>query len=521
MQARKQPCLASRAARSPRSPARHAIAAWTRVLALVPLLALACGEPATDTASVSLFVTDAPSDAFRAVNVTVKGITLLGGPQGQVTVFEGDETFDLLTLRDVSELFAVNDAVPAGLYSKIRLTLADDGLELVEDDGSGGQRLHYPRLPVDNQIELIPRPALRLAAGDAAGIEIDIDLDRSIHAHGDGNGKYGFRPVVLVRVMRDLLDGRLVRLNGWVTAIDLDSQSFSLCRLRRPLAWLHDVRTHGPHPRSADHRAELSGAGAREADFEIAEIEGMDRRHPWRRCVDVNLTGDASIFDVDGTPIRLGDVRERERAMVIGRVRPTRDRPIEMFASLVLMGPPGTFEHRVGMVASGLDTDGVFVLTLASGNGDLGVQVYPTTKIFERGGTLLGEDAILPDTRASATGVVLFSSQDPAVMNAAVLILDLDDSAPVPLHGTISWVNPEPTAGECQIGLDAGGQETGVAVSDATLVFVIDPTNSQSLIGDVEDLRPGDIADIYGRPGGADHPCYRARVIVAFQQAQP
>ena len=49
----------------------------------------------------------------------------LVGKDGQVTLFEGEQTLDLLQLADFSELFAVSDQVPPGTYSKIRLQVSD------------------------------------------------------------------------------------------------------------------------------------------------------------------------------------------------------------------------------------------------------------------------------------------------------------------------------------------------------------------------------------------------------------
>jgi len=501
-----------RAFRARSATARRA--AWLPLLAL----ALACGDPgltptgATDgTANVSVTFTDAPGD-FLAVNVTVTRITLIGGP-GQVTLFEGEETFDLLRLRDAAELFAISDDVPAGRYSKVRLTLAVDGLELVVDDGQGGESLHYPRLPGNQKLDLVLRDPLVLAPGDSAALEIDVDVEKSIHAHETRNGEYRFRPVVFVRVVRDLLDGRLARLHGRVANIDLDARSFDLCQLRRPLAWLHRVGMYGPQPGSADALAEAMGGGSSARD-----AVDFDRWHPQRRCIGVSLTSDASLFDDHGLPIRLGDLSAGDPATVVGRLHPSRDRRLEMFGALVLVGPIGTFESRLGILATDVDADGQVVLALTSGLGDLTLQLFPTTKLFARGGTAVGSDAIAPGVPAAATGVIFFSSVDPAVMNTALLILDLDEGAPEPLHGGILAIVPEPAAGECHLTLDVDGAAQGVGVDDRTRILLIDAAAGQSALVGLGDLAPGDVADVYGTPdtGGG---CFAARLIVAFDAA--
>ncbi len=497
-------------------------------LALLVLVGAACGQTegavvvdtlsrGGATASVSVLVTDAPSDDFIAVNLTITAISLLGGPSGPVTLFEGLEIFDLLALRDVSEIFSISEDVPAGTYSKIRLTLVDRGIELVVDDGQGGEDFFYPNIPGNGKLDLIPSEPLVLNGGDSIALEIDLDVEKSIHAHQTGNGKYQFRPVVFVRVVRDLFDGRLVRLHGFIEDIDLDAQAFSLCRLQRPLAWLPGLQRHGAEPGSIDFIAGMDGFGT---GVEEVEIPGIDPDHPRLHCIEVGLAEDASLFDTDGTPTRLSDIEEGERATVVGRLHPTTERRLEMLAFLVLMGPPGTFEHRIGTVASDLDPGlQQFVLQLASGNGDLNVQIFPSTKMFERSGVELGPDAIMPGVPASVTGVILFSSENPALMNAAILVLDLDDSDPDPLRGTISALRASPGVGECSLDLDVDGRDIGVAVGPRTVIFLIDPTAGRSEIGSFEDLAVGDIADVYGHPGAEADGCHQAQAIVVFPPA--
>jgi hypothetical protein len=507
-----------RTERPRRSSSGHAIGRAAALLALLVWTA-ACGDAglsptpgsSDQTATVSVLLTDAPSADFIAVNLTVRGITLIG-PGGQVTLFEGEETFDLLRLRDVSEIFSMNDRVRPGRYAKVRLTLADDGLELVTDDGNGGQAFHYPELPGNDKLDLVLRDPLVLGPGDSAALEIDVDVEKSIHFHLTGNGQYRFRPVVFVRVVRDLLDGRLARVHGFVRNVDLDTRAFELCRVRRPLAWLAHLRRHGAEPGSVD--ADVASLGAAAPHTELPD--DTDPWHPARRCLPVQLTEDASLFDDDGTPIRLRDLGEHEPATVVGRLHPSRDRRLELFGALVLVGPVGTFERRLGIVASDFDEDlRQLVLDLASGNGDLTLQLFPTTKLFERGGTAIGPDAVSPGLWASATGVIVFSTEDPAVMNTAVLILDLDDTEPEPLHGEITAVDPAPAEGECHVTLDVDGAEQGVGVGPRTVILLIDAAGSTSTLGTLADLAPGDAADVYGRADDAGG-CFHARAIVTF-----
>ena len=64
-------------------------------------------------------MTDGPAEYFDEINVRVTRIELLSDG-GRTSIFEGDETFNLLDLADDARLFAIRKGVPAGCYSKIR-----------------------------------------------------------------------------------------------------------------------------------------------------------------------------------------------------------------------------------------------------------------------------------------------------------------------------------------------------------------------------------------------------------------
>ena len=111
------------------------------VYALVALLVVACGggsggssAVSGGTGSVAIAMTDGAAEDFDEINVTVVKIELLSD-SGRVTIYAGNKTFNLLDLADKAELFAIRDGVPAGRYSKIRLTLT--GIELVKKDADG------------------------------------------------------------------------------------------------------------------------------------------------------------------------------------------------------------------------------------------------------------------------------------------------------------------------------------------------------------------------------------------------
>ena len=471
------------------------------LLAALPFfLGVACGTPestptsgAGDTGSVGILVTDAPSDDFTAINLTVTEIQLLGGPEGTISVFSGRETFDLLRLRDVSELFSLADDVPAGSYSKIRLLLED--IELVEDDGRGGVETHHPNLPGNGKLDLQPRGRFHVRNGEMLVLQIDIDAEKSIHVVRAGSHRYVFRPVVFVKVLQSIYDGRLVRIHGLVKNVDPESASFELCHLRRPLAWL------AMHP----------------AD------ESEDDRPPIRRCVDVGVLDDASIFDRNGDPATFADITEDEQATVVGHVKPTAGH-LQLLAELVLLGQRGTFTRLRGVVASELDGDDRFDLEIAPGQGfvegsTLAAQLFESTRIFSRAGMELSRDQIELDLLARVTGVIALSNEDVDLIKTAVLVLDLEGPGVERLRGVIREIDDEARRLELAE-LDASGSQC-VDVPERAGIFIVDTEEGESAHVELEDLDPGDVADVYGRPGPDPESCFVAGVIIAFPDVDP
>ncbi len=470
--------------------------------ALALLFGLACAPPDStseagsgETGSIGILVTDGPTDEFAAINLTVTGIELLGGPEGNVTVFSGHETFDLLRLRDVSELFSLTDDVPTGRYAKIRLLLED--IELVVDDGTGGVETHHPRLPGNGKLDLHPRSPFDVRPGEMLLLQIDIDAEKSIHAVQTGAHKYVFRPVVFVEVLQSIFAGRLVRVHGLVRNIEANSASFELCHLRRPMPWLS-----------------LSGAH---------EDLDEDSHPPIRRCIDVGLLEDGSLFDENGDPARLADMENGDPATVIGHVTPAAGR-LQLLAELVLLGQRGTFTRLTGTVTSELDPDDRFDLHLDRAQGfvsdtTLAVQLFEGTRLFARSGMELSRDQIEIDLRAAVTGVIALSNDEDDLIKAAVLILDVEGPTIDRLRGVISRLD------EAARRLEIEDLETSerhcVDVPERAGIFVVSQENGESAEVELGELALGNVADIYGRPGSSSEACFSARVIIAFPDFDP
>jgi hypothetical protein len=217
----------------------HDIPRWSTAKALTAtattLLLAACGggsgdadgTPALATGSVAVLFTDAPTDDFCQVRATVTGIDLLSDGGASASLYTGERTVDVLAMRNFSDFFTVDPAVPIGTYSKVRLTLAD--LALVECDADGVPEPEpdwdHPNLPGNGKLDLNPRGGFQVIGGEMLVIELDLDMEKSLHVHETGNGTWQFRPVVFVTIRPD--DEHLVRVYG--AARNVGATSFELC----------------------------------------------------------------------------------------------------------------------------------------------------------------------------------------------------------------------------------------------------------------------------------------------------
>jgi len=476
------------------------LALW--ILLCAPFLGCGAGTDQAQTGSVGLLVTDAPSDDFEAVNITIRRIELMRDGQASSLIFEGLETFDLLALRDASELFSVTGEVPTGRYGKIRMILADRGIELVDRQG----RREHPELPPGNRIDFDPSVSIDVSGNSMQIIEVDIDVDRSIHIDPSRGNVYRFRPVVHTQIVKNILHGKLARLRGTIVYVDEEAQKFRLCQMRRPDAFISLAQGHGRSP-------ELPAV-----DAPLPEKE--ERHHPRRRCIGVSLSPFASLFDENGEPLtELTQDAQGTQAMVAGRIHPF-GADMQMTSHLVLFGPPGTFMHPRGIVASDYDeTTQQFTLDLRGDRPDLLVQVQSGTKIFEYGGVEVDTDAITEGRYASAIGLITEDDEGLSLFKAVVVSLKLEEPDMEPLRGEITAVllEPDREMEECHLELDLDdGGEQGVAVSRETRIMLIDSEGQTSSLARLGDLAVGDRAEIYGPPAMEEDHCMRSRAVIVF-----
>ena len=238
------------------------------------------GGNVAEKGTVTLLVTDAPTDDFKKINLTVLKAELLCD-SGKEVLFRGRKTFDLLRLTDVTKIFSVSE-VPTGFCSKIRLTL--EQIELVFKDSSKPSVL--AKLLGNGKLDLNPRE--HFYVGPWTAIQLDFDAKKSIHIKGKAD--YNFRPVVFIKIINDKFDTKLIRQRGTVKNLNRETEEFDLCLIE---AEVQPVSKHGDDDSSDDDSAD---------------------------CVRVNTTdAQDSIFDDQANPMPFEELEEGEIATVVGR----------------------------------------------------------------------------------------------------------------------------------------------------------------------------------------------------------
>ena len=450
-------------------------------------------------ATVGLLITDAPVGRWDEAIATITSVKLIGD-NGQVTLFEGEETLDLLQLADFSELFAVSDQVPPGSYSKIRLQVSKLVLRDTDRDESGNVILieeKATQIVGNGKIDLNPRGPFQLKSGDVVFIELDFDMEKSLKITETGNGKLIVRPVIFVDIrIQPRPDARLTRIHGEITEIDLASSSFRLCQTGLVSKW--DDEEHD------------------------------DNDDDSRRCIGVSTDDHTGLFDASGLPQDFTGLAIGEEVTAIGRLRPhdeadvdfddadhgDDDHPLVLDAFVIEEGPLGTYQRVRGIVTSTVDSSDRFNFDLAAGQGivadaPLPVQLYPKSRIFSRDGVELSRNDILVGRGALIDGLLALGSED--VIRSPLVILGIGElPAAVNFDGTILSIDPD---NDSLMVSPTEGNERCVDADSSQIFLVDDDAGFSSVRGELEDLEAGQSVSIFGSEdiGG----CVSADTIIA------
>ena len=146
-------------------------------------------NPEQEMARMSVKLTDAPGD-YDAVFVDVRDVMIkYNGSEEEVTVGEINAgVYDLLELTGGVSVLLVDDEIPAGDISQIRLILGDNNTIVVDGDT-------FPlQTPSAQQSGLKINVNETLEGGIFYEFILDFDVDKSIVTQG--NGGYLLKPVI-------------------------------------------------------------------------------------------------------------------------------------------------------------------------------------------------------------------------------------------------------------------------------------------------------------------------------------
>jgi hypothetical protein len=448
------------------------------LLSLISIAVVGCGagdsrQSANDDnaprhGTVAVLMTDAPDDEFAQINVTVSQIDLLS-EGGHATLFTGESTFDLLTLESFFELLSITPDVPAGDYSKIRLTLTL--LELVLHTGEK----FYPALPAGGTLDLVARSTFSVNPGEILVVEIDIDANKSIHTVQTGTGDYLFRPVVFVDVASEA-PSKLVRLLGYIrTRPNMLEQTFEVCRVVTD-----------------------------DAGFPMIFFE---------TCMIAALAPGGSVFSPDGAPGDFANLRVEQFVMIAGTINVENEGMLEA-AVIEMLGWvfPGNFVTFGGTIDSA-PVLGEFDFA-PEPNPDtsdpmITVRLQEGTKVFSAAGDPLDLGAISRGVDAEIAGVLSTAATQPDTLWSALVILDT--GAPLEqLVGQIAAV------GANDYTVDTVDGPTCLRLAkDAELQLITQTaTSTSSEPGDTGDLQPG--RDIDASGAVTPDACFEAQSVVIF-----
>lgn len=177
------------------------------VLGLLALVGLsACGGSGSGNApaagTVTLAMTDSPSDAFQSVTVTISSATLIGGADPVEIPFPDGEpiTVDLLDLDGINQILATA-SVPEDTYTKLRLRVTEATVTFA--DGS----TQSVDLVANGVVDLNFRGPITVNADGTTVIQLDFSAADSIKLTTTGSGKLILRPQIFVSTTPTSDDG--------------------------------------------------------------------------------------------------------------------------------------------------------------------------------------------------------------------------------------------------------------------------------------------------------------------------
>jgi len=155
----------------------------------VALLLSGCVSP-DRTGNFQIYLKDQPIDIDNAeeILVTISEISVQKEDEGFITLWSGEETYDLLKLRNQEEKI-IDITLEAGTYTQIRLVVTAGQIVI-------SSKSHEMKVPSSEvKIPLV----FNIMADGATEILLDFEAEHSIHVVNAGQSEqYILRPVIRV-----------------------------------------------------------------------------------------------------------------------------------------------------------------------------------------------------------------------------------------------------------------------------------------------------------------------------------
>jgi hypothetical protein len=457
-------------------------------------------------ATVAITLTDASADDYDHAFVNITSVELLSDDGNQV-IFEGDETVDLLALRDTVQLFAVNENVTPTNVEKIRIKAG--GMVLVVDNSDGSTTETDVELVANGKIDLNPRGTIPIAAGEVVFISLDWDVNESLKLTETGQGRVIMRPVIFVDIGTEpAFKEGLIRVTGVVQLIATDGTAFRIC--------------------------------SAEDAVQIPENPILNEL-----CLDIVVTDKTGLFAEDGRVITVGDLNKGDIVTVLGLLRRSMDgpavtpmqddsgadvdpTPFQVLAIVVEGGDPAKWQQLLGTLKSAVDSvKNTFGFLLDNGQGFpddtvLTGNLDPTARIFlissDEGVTeITGADLMAEDRAAvDAVQVPAADAADPDVLRIAIMLARTPgDGDMASIKGVILSVDT--VAESLMVATDI--MDRCVTTHTETKIYevLVNDDSVENILATLADLDVGAKIFVTGAEDGAG--CFAADLIIAEGQA--
>lgn len=458
------------------------------------------------TATVAIVLTDYAVDDYIHAYATITSIELLGADDSKQTIFEGLETVDLLALRDELKLFAVNENITPGDFTKIRMHAVS--LILVKDLGEGMTEDIEAKLVGNGKMDLHPREIITLNAGDIVFVSLDWDMKESLKLTeaGADKKKLIMRPVIFVDVGTEpAFKHGLVRVNGNVTLIAADNSYFRICQTQMPVQLPENP--------------------------EIGDL-----------CLDILIEdGKTGIFGPKGEPLTVSQLTKGDQVSVVGLLRRSEDGPSlpplqdengddvkpTLFQVLAIVVEGGdTWAQYRGTIQEAVNDMGMFPFLLDPAEEgvdgeEVSGQLDATTRIFKislaEGVVELPPAQLMMDDRAMVDAVRLPADveTDPDVLRVALMLARTPPDADASIAGKIVGIDLT----DRTLQLMTSGMEWCVSTTDGvTRIYevTVDDAGITTTEVTLDELDVGSKALVSGME---DNGCFAADLIIAEAQA--